>query len=957
MEATAAATNDAHYLRKEDAGSHEILLCLQTGKTLADASRMRFGSSEFYVKTPREMEVLFDWFPGCVTATAALAERCEPFVTGGADLLPHFDLPEGESSLDSYLRRLSYEGLESRLGRKLSGEEGGRLDHELGIISDMAFPGYFLIVSELMRWARSEGIPVGPGRGSSAGSLVSYAIDITDVNPLDFGLSFERFLNPARMEMPDIDLDVCYERRGEVIDHIIERYGRDRVCQIISFNRMKNRSAVRDVARVRGLSFDEGDRLAKLVAQAPDPDAPLPEVIKAVPELAELADSDPRVGEVLDHAGRLGNIVRHSGVHAAGVVITPGPLMDYVPLHLSREKGVTTQFEKKSAEKVGLLKLDVLGLRTATVIHHAVGMARRRDPGLDLEKLPLDDRETLEMLSRGETTAVFQLESSGMREALRKIGVDRFDDVTAAVAIFRPGSMHMIDMYAENKRKASRDDPHSLVNYLHPDLEKILEDTHGVIIYQEQVIRIANEFAGMSLTEADTLRRAMSRKDPLVMSKVRAAFTDGAVSRGVGAKTAAEVFDHIERFAGYGFNKSHALCYSLLAYRTAWLKVHHPAELMAASLSSEIGNIEKLAVLIDECRRLGVEVLPPSVNGSSVTFDVDPEGRIVYALSAVKNVGEGPSRAIVEARESGGRFRDLFDLCARVESGAVNRKVLESLVLCGATDVLEGSRGQQFTAVERALDYGARTRRSRDAGQMSLFGSPGDEPETVPAVLPDCEDIPQDEKLENELDLLGFYLTGHPLERYREELDSFTTVALDTPVSPEGRRATIGGRVGAVRIIGTRRGDMAFVTVEDREGNSTEVIAFSDALASSRDLLQPGSMVILDCEATERRGERKLSIIGAWRLSRARTALNAGLCLDIAGEDVDYDAMGKVVELLRDRPGTGPVVVRIRHPSGWRVFAASRSLRVSPDDQLLRELRDLLGNDSVSLTRGSGAGQ
>ncbi len=953
--AVVAATNDAHYLLKDDARSHEILLCLQTGKRLDDESRMRFGSDEFYVKTPREMEILFSWCPESVTNTVALAERCEPSIEKGSFLLPHFDLPDGETDLDEHLRKLSYEGLGKRLGRDLTAEETERLGYELGIISEMAFPGYFLIVSELMRWARSEGIPVGPGRGSSAGSLVSYAIDITDVNPLDFGLSFERFLNPARMEMPDIDLDVCYERRGEVIEHIIERYGREKVCQIISFTRMKNRSAVRDVARVSGLSFDEGDRLAKLVAQAQDPDAPLPEVIKSVPELQELTESDPNIRQVLEHVSRLGNIVRHSGVHAAGVVIAPGDLMDYVPLHRAREKGITTQFEKKSAEKIGLLKLDVLGLRTATVIHHAVELARRRDPQFDIESIPFDDPPTLELLSRGETTAVFQLESSGMREALRKIGVDRFDDVTAAVAIFRPGSMQMIDLYAKNKLRAARNDPDDLVNYLHSDLQKILHETHGVIIYQEQVMRIANEFAGMSMIEADMLRSAMSRKDPEVMARMRTAFTEGAVSRGVATRTATEVFNLIERFAGYGFNKSHALCYSILSYRTAWLKKYYPAELMAASLSSEIGNIDKLAVLIDECRRLKVRLLPPSVNSSNATFDVDSDGQIVYALSAVKNIGQGPSRAIEDARGSGGRFRDIYDLCARVANGAMNRKVLESLVLCGATDDLEGSRGQLLHSVEKAMDYGTRIRRYRDAGQMSLFGAGSPSSEPAPQGLPECEDIPLEEKLENELNLLGFYLTGHPLERYCEELSSLTTSPLGAPLRSTDRLVTIGGRIGSIRTIGTRRGDMAFITVEDRSGSSSEVIAFNDVLGNSRDMLQPGSMVLLDCEVTERKGDRRLSVTDVYRLSRARTLFNAGLQIDIGGDNVDFDTISKVVELLRERPGSGPIIVRILHPSGWKVLAASRSIRVSPDDDLLEDLRRLLGAESVSLTRGSGS--
>lgn len=953
-EAIAAATNDAHYLKQDDARSHEILLCLQTGTNLSDERRMRFGSDEFYVKTPQEMKKLFSWYPECVTNTALLASRCELEIERGVTHLPHFDLPDGESDLDGYLQRISFEGLKSRFGRDLTDEEDERLQHELKIIGDMGFPGYFLIVSELMRWAKSEDIPVGPGRGSAAGSLVSYAIDITDVNPLEFALSFERFLNPARMEMPDFDLDVCYERRGEVIEHIIELYGRDRVCQIISFNRMKNRSAVRDVARVTGLSYDEGDRLAKLVASALDPDAPLKKVVSDVSELSNLAKSDERIRNVLEHAGRLGSIVRHSGVHAAGVVITPGDLKDYVPLHRSRDKGVTTQYEKKSAEKIGLLKLDVLGLRTVTVIHHSIEMIRRRDPSFDPSAIPFDDPDALELLSRGETTAVFQLESSGMREVLRKIGIDRFEDVTAAVAIFRPGSMQKIDVYAENKRRAERNDPLDLVNYLHPCLQTILQDTYGVIIYQEQVMRIANELAGMSMAEADMLRRAMSRKDPEVMSRTRKAFVDGAVSRSVDKSTANEVFAHIEKFAGYGFNKSHALCYSILSYRTAWLKTHYPAELMAASMSSEIGNIDKLSVLVDECRRIGLKVLPPSINSSNTAFDIDGSGRIVYALSAIKNVGVGPSDAIVDARVADGPFLNIFDLCSRMENGKLNRKVLESLVMSGAADDIEGSRAQLFACVEKALEYGARIRRLKAAGQMSLF-SAGNGAKPAPSVLPDCPDLAVEDKLERELDLLGFFLTGHPLDRFREELSAFTTSSIVNALNHSNRHVSIGGRVSTLKTIRTRRGDMAFTCIENADGDSSEVIVFNDVLEKSRTLLEPGSMVLVDCEITDRKGERKLSATHVYRLSGTRADFNAGFLLEMNSDRIDFDMIGNVVELLKGSPGHGPVMVKIVHPSGWNVIAASRSIRISPDDELLRELRNLLGREAVGLIRGSGA--
>ncbi|MCK4671547.1 MAG: DNA polymerase III subunit alpha, partial [Candidatus Aegiribacteria sp.] len=726
--AVVAATNDAHYLRREDHQAHEALLCLQTGKTLNDPGRMRFETAEFYVKTPLEMQKLFEWIPEAVSNTVRLAEKCEFNLIEGDPILPEYPLPEGEADTNNYLHRLSFEGLTRRLDRELNSLETERLEHELGIIGDMDFPGYFLIVSEMMRWARSMDIPVGPGRGSTAGSLVSYAIDITDINPLDYDLSFERFLNPARMEMPDIDIDVCCERRGEIIDHIIDMYGRENVCQLITFSRIRNRSVVRDMARVMGMSVSEGDVLAKLVASAPNPDAPLPEVVKSVPELSRRVSEEKEIEKLFNYAYTLENIARHSGVHAAGVIITPGNLREYVPL-CSAKEGITTQYEKKSAEKVGLLKLDLLGLRNVTIIHRAEGLVRRRDPDFRVKNLLFDDRKIFKLMSRGETAGVFQLESSGMRDALKKINVNSFDDIVAAVAIFRPGSMDMIDLYAVNKKGIESGSSDFTIPYPHPDLEEVLSSTFGVIIYQEQVMKIANLLAGMSMAEADTLRRAMSRKDPEVMAQMREKFISGAVDRNVKKKTAVKVFNLIEKFAGYGFNKSHAVCYAALAYWTAWLKGNYPSEFLAACLTSEIGKIDRITPLIEECSRLGVTVNPPSVNYSSVRFDVDQEGGIVYALSAIKNVGEGPSSEIVETREKDGPFDNIFDLCTRLGNGVINKKAIESLIGAGAMDCFGKNRATLLDSVEHAISYGISVRRHIEAGQMSLFDGEHDDSE------------------------------------------------------------------------------------------------------------------------------------------------------------------------------------------------------------------------------------
>lgn len=953
-EAVVAATNDAHYLRKEEARAHEVLLCIQTGKTLDDPGRMRFGSDEFYVKSPMEMKRLFSWVPRSITNTVMLAERCELELDEDRVLLPEFEIPSADTSMDDYLRDLSYQGLRERLGRELAPAETDRLDHELGIVSEMGFPGYFLIVSEIRKWAFSQNIPVGPGRGSAAGSLVSYAVRITDINPLDYGLSFERFLNPARKQMPDIDLDVCYEKRGRIIEHIIEKYGRESVCQMITFNRMKARLVVRDVARTLGMTFDEGDRLAKLVASAPDPDQPVERIARDVPELAELAKEDDRVRDLLEYSGTLENIARNSSVHAAGVIIAPGDLTDYVPLYRTKEGEITTQYEKKAAERIGLPKLDVLGLRTITVIRHARDMARRKKPDLKLYDMSYDDAATFELIGSGETTGVFQLESSGMRDALRKMDVDKFDDITAAVAIYRPGSMHMIDLYAKNKAGVESGDPDFSIDYLHPELESVLAETYGVIIYQEQVMEIANRLAGMSMADADILRRAMSSKDPDVMAGMRRRFLEGAEQRGVDRGTAVRVFDQIERFAGYGFNKSHAVSYAVLAYQTAYLKVHYPAEFMAAYMASEIGNIDKLASLVRECRRLGMEIVPPSVNTSHVNFDVDDHDRIVYALAAIKNVGEGPAAAIVSERQQNGPYRDIFDLCARVEQGSINRRSLESLIGAGALDSAAGNRASQLASMDRALDYGSKYQKLLQAGQMSLFGGEGSDggPAESPS-METCPDFSLEEKLNLEKSLLGFYLTGHPLDLYLEELQSLATHEVEELRSTAARFAAVGGVVKGRRVVPTRKGEMAFLTLQGRKGSS-DVLVFNEELQRYKDFLQPMTALMVEGEISERNGDRKLKLTRAFPLEQARRVLNAGVMILVDGGKVDFDRMERVVDLLREHPGRGRVLIRIEHPSGWKVTGVSRSYRVSADRELTGELRKLLGKDAVRLTRGNG---
>jgi len=953
------ATNDAHYLRREDADAHEALLCLQTVKTLDDPSRMRFPTREFYVKTPSEMQKLFSWLPEAVTNTVRIADMCNFTVEEGGFLLPDAPMPPGFSDQGEYLADISILGLEHRLGREATEEEKDRLDHELGIISSMGFPGYFLIVSEIMRWARNRGIPVGPGRGSAAGSLVSYAVDITDVNPLDHDLSFERFLNPARAQMPDIDLDVCVERRGEIIDQMKELYGEDSVCQIITFSRMKNKAVIRDIARVLGMTYSEGDAFAKLVAEADDGSGKsLGEMVEDHPGLKKLASETRQSDMLIEFSDSLEGLVRHAGVHAAGVVIAPGRLDSFVPLYWNREKGVTTQYEMKSAEKIGLLKLDVLGLRTVTVIHHAEKAIRDRIPEFSIDSVPFDDPETLAMISSGDTTAVFQLESSGMRDALRKIGVNSFNDVTAAVAIYRPGSMHMIDLYAENKERALRGEK---ITYPHPVLEEVLRSTYGVTIYQEQVMRIANVLAGMNMAEADNLRRAMSKKIAGKMAVMKDVFLKGTSEKGISKKQAAGIWDLIMKFAEYGFNKSHAVCYAIIAYRTAYLKRHFPSEFMAAVLTSEIGDVSKLRSLVKEAMRLEVEVKPPSVNSSSARFAALSDTTIGYGLAAIKNVGFGPSEEIRRAREERGAFSTVFDLCTGVallpDSQGLNRRTLESLILAGATDCLTGSRAQKLSVMEQALGYASSLKQQHEAGQMSLFGGAAVDEPAVPS-LPDTEEIPLFQKLEMEREMLGFYFSGHPLDTYHEEILGFTTHSIEQLAGASCGKAVTAGTVLTQRTIDTRKGRMAFVTVADSR-TSAELVFYSDILQKYGDLLQTGSPLLFEGEVSEGRGERgkRMTVERVIPLQDSRSRLRAGIIIEVDGFSCDTEQLERIAGIVRESQGSGRLSMKLWFPEdgGDAVRLVSRGITVDPSDGVLAALRSILPETArVSLCRGDG---
>jgi DNA polymerase III subunit alpha len=766
-------TNDAHYLSRDDVRAHEILLCIQTGKTMSDPKRMRFATPDFYVKSRAEMMELFAEVEDALDRTWDIAQRCQVKLETIKDPFPRFDVPSGHTA-DSYFAYVAREGFEKRRPRLEALRKQGRLKHdlpeyverlelEIQMIQQMKFSGYFLIVWDFIRFAKQKGIPVGPGRGSAAGSLVGYAMGITDIDPLEYGLLFERFLNPERISMPDIDIDFCTNRRGEVIQYVTEKYGRDQVAQIITFGTLAAKAAIKDVGRVLDMSFAEVDRISKLVPRQLN--IKLEKALED-PELKEVAAQEPRVKEVLDVSMKLEGICRNAGMHAAGVVISSIPLKEFVPLFVTNKNEIVTQYDMVGLEKLGLLKMDFLGLTTLTIIEQAMKLIEKyRGEKVTLEDLPLDDAETYnKIFGTGFTSGVFQFESAGMQDILRRYQPNRIEDLCALNALYRPGPIQggMIPDFIDRKHGRKP------IAYDLPELEEILAETYGVILYQEQVMQISNKLAGYSLGDADILRRAMGKKKADEMAKQRERFIEGAISRGFPTKKIAKIFDLMEQFAGYGFNKSHSAAYAYLAYVTAYLKAHYSVEFMSALLTSESGNMDKVVKYINECREMGIRVLPPDVNQSDLYFTPAADA-IRFGLGAVKNVGEGAVDAIVAARRDGGPFTSIYDFCERVNLGSVNRRVIESLIKAGALDSTGANRAQLTEALDRAFESGLRSTRDRAMGQHALFGLFGDEHKTEypMANLPDWS---MEQKLAGEKEMLGIYVSGHPLDRFADKV-------------------------------------------------------------------------------------------------------------------------------------------------------------------------------------------
>jgi DNA polymerase-3 subunit alpha len=963
--APVVATNDVRFLSREDFEAHEARVCIHGGHRLDDPGRPRRYSPEQYLKSPAEMAALFADLPEAIENSVEIARRCSLPLAQGDVFLPAFDVPDGTSATD-YLRRLAAQGLVRRIGPGVAdaGQYQARLDRELGVIAGMGFEGYFLVVADFIRWAREHEIPVGPGRGSGAGSLVAWVLGITDLDPMRHDLLFERFLNPERVSMPDFDIDFCMSRRDRVIEYVAGRYGRDRVSQIITFGSLAAKAVVRDVGRVLGLPYGFVDGIAKLIPF--ELGITLDDALEKEPELQRRYGAEDEVRDLIDLARRLEGLARNAGTHAGGVVIAPGPLTDFTALYReSGGAGVVTQFDKDDVEQVGLVKFDFLGLRTLTIIDWALKLINAKrlaagEPPLDLERLPLDDPETFRLLRSGRTTAIFQLESRGITDLVRKLQPDRFDDIVALVALFRPGPLQsgMVDDFIARKHGRVA----GTIDYLHPSLAEILKPTYGVILYQEQVMQIAQTLSGYTLGGADLLRRAMGKKKPEEMAKQRSAFVDGAVERGVPAGRAGYIFDLIEKFAGYGFNKSHSVAYALLAYQTAWLKAHHPEAFMAAVLSCDMEHTDKVVSFIDECAGIGIEVLPPDVNQSSFAFTVAGPGTIRYGLGAIKGVGEGAVDAIVGERERGGEFRDLADLCRRVDLKLAGKRTLEAMVKAGCFDGFGRTRASLAAALPAAIQLGEQRTRATAAGQDDLFGGlagPAHESQPSAIVFPSLPEWSEPERLAGERETLGLFLSGHPITEFEQELRQVAPARIVDLGGPRptgeprfggGRPVTVAGLVLELR----RRGARMTLVLDDRSAR-IEASLFDDVWQQHRAVVVKDAILVV--EGLLRYDE----FIDDWRITakkltpihelRERDARRLKIRLPAGGGDARLQA--RLEEILRRGRG-GRCIVELHYIGGEArgTLTLPEDWSVRPSRELVDELAGLVGRDGLRFSYG-----
>jgi DNA polymerase III subunit alpha len=929
------ATGDVHYLRHEDARAHEALLCIQSGDSLANPNHWRFDTDQFYFKTPAEMAQDFADYPEAVARTLEIAERCTVTMELGRILLPKYPVPDERDAFD-YLVELCEKGLQKRY-RSVTPELNERLKFELKTIREMGFADYFLIVWDFISFAKRNGIGVGPGRGSAAGSLVAYCLEITDIDPIKYDLLFERFLNPGRKSMPDIDIDFSVHGRDQVINYVAEKYGRDRVAQIITFGTMMARAAVRDAGRVLDIPYGTVDKIAKLIPEGPK--VYLDECMKPGAELKRFYDEDETARQVVDLARPLEGLVRQDSIHAAGVVIGDRPLTDYVPLQQKgADQELVTQFAMEDVEALGLLKMDFLGLRNLDVIDEAVELIG----GVDITKIPLDDKKTYEMLQRGESTGVFQFESSGMREALRQVKPTEFEDLIALVALYRPGPMGYIPVYG--RRKAGGE----MVSFLDPRLEPITGPTYGICIYQEQYMEIAKQLAGFSPAEADDLRKAIGKKIHTLMASLKDKFLEGCATNNVTPAVANQLWKDMEQAQDYSFNKSHAACYGLIAYRTAYLRANWPAEYMAALISSVMNTKDKVPFYVAACDELGIEVLPPDVNSSASDFAV-VEGKIRFGLNAVKNVGEGAVRSIIVAREEGGPFADVYDFCERVDPQVLNKRALESLVKCGAFDTTEYPRKALYDRIEPALGLGAQQHSDRLTGQGSIFdlgdSSPADRKQHEPIAREG--EWEKSERLAYEKESLGLYVSEHPLDGVKASLRKKT----DCPIAELERRrdgevVTVGGIVGALKSLTTKKGEpMVFMRLDDLSG-SVETVVFNSVYAASRDFLETDRVLVLKGRVDHKEGETKLIAIEV--VPFEATPDRSEVRLRVDARKAPAGLVQELAELLREYPGDAKVLAAIETSAGSVMLAFGPDYRVRPEPDFFAEVKSLLGEAAIS---------
>ena len=959
------ATNDVVILDETTFEAHEIRVAIHDGYTLEDPRRPKNYSAQQYLRSEEEMCELFADIPEALENSVEIAKRCNVTVRLGEYFLPAFPTEGMEET--EFLVKKSEEGLEERLEFLFPDEEerakrrpeyDERLKVELEVINNMGFPGYFLIVMEFIQWSKDNDIPVGPGRGSGAGSLVAYALKITDLDPLEYDLLFERFLNPERVSMPDFDVDFCMDKRDQVIDHVAEMYGRDAVSQIITFGTMAAKAVIRDVGRVLGHPFGFVDRISKLVP--PDPGMTLEKAFKAEPALPELYEADEEVKELIDMCRILEGCTRNAGKHAGGVVISPTTITDFAPIYADAEGHFpVTQFDKNDVETAGLVKFDFLGLRTLTIIDWALGLINPRleregKAPVRIESIPLDDASSFRLLQNSETTAVFQLESRGMKELIKRLQPDCFEDIIALVALFRPGPLQsgMVDNFIDRKHgREAISYPDE--KWQHESLKEILDPTYGIILYQEQVMQIAQVLSGYTLGGADMLRRAMGKKKPEEMAKQRATFEDGAVKNGVDGELAMKIFDLVEKFAGYGFNKSHSAAYALVSYQTLWLKMHYPAEFMAAVMTADMDNTEKVVGLVDECFRMKLKVLPPDINAGLYRFNVDENGAIVYGIGAIKGVGEGPIEAILEARNKGGHFKDLFDFCARIDLKKVNKRVIEKLIYAGALDRLGPHRAAMMASLNDAVKAASQYHQAEAFGQSDLFGVLTEAPEEVEHKYTKVPAWPEKVWLEGERDTLGLYLTGHPINAYIKELGKYTSCRLkDATPTRRDQSVTVAGLVIAARVMTTKRGTrIGIMTLDDRSGRM-EVMLFSDALDRYAELLEQDKILVVSGQVSfdDFNGGLKMSAREVMDLGTAREKYARGLSVSIEQSQIDdqfFERFSKILEPYK--AGTVPVHIYYQRSDARARLTLGTEWRVTPSDELIDNLKQLLGKSQVEL--------